>query len=315
MSREKSRPDPSFGPYASDRKLGYPETRMRAVELAALSELDPLRCARILERLPLTTSPVNLLVPRALRRKKIPGANLHSLDVEPPRKSILEITDNLSIVSPELCFLQMASLLELEELVLLGCELCGCYALQSSPDGGMITSPPLTSKNRLEAFIAKAKGSRGVETARKAASFVIDSSASPMETAVYALLCLPQNLGGYGLPVPAANKTIRLARATTRTFGSSFYVGDLVWPERKVIMEYDGVDNHAGYEQIARDARRRDALTAEGFSVFVVTKKQLYSDSEFFGISRAAAKKLGIRLRCRGKGFDARNARLRKKIL
>lgn len=80
-------------------------------------------------------------------------------------------------------------------------------------------------------------------------------------------------------------------------------------------MEYDGVDNHAGYEQIARDARRRDALTAEGFSIFVVTKKQLYSDSEFFGISRAAAKKLGIRLRCRGKGFDARNARLRKKIL
>lgn len=315
MSREKSRPDPLFGPHAADRKLSYPETRMRAAELTALSELDPLRCARILERLPLTTSPANLLVPRALRKKKIPGANLHSLGIEPPRKSILEITDDLGIVSPELCFLQMASLLELEDLVLLGCELCGCYALQSSSDGGMISSPPLTSKNRLEAFIGKAKGARGVETARKAASFVIDDSASPMETAVYALLCLPQHFGGYGLPTPVANKTIKLTRATTRTFGSSFYVGDLVWPECKVIMEYDGVDNHAGYEQIARDARRRDALTAEGFSVFVVTKKQLYSNSEFFGVSRAAAKKLGIRLRCRGKGFDARNARLRKKIL
>lgn len=314
MSREKSRPDSSFGPNAPDRKLGYPETRMRAAELTALSELDPLRCTRILERLPLTTSPVNLLVPRALRRKKVPGANLHSLSVEPPRKSILEITDNVSIVSPELCFLQMASSLEFEELVLLGCELCGYYALQSPPDG-MIPSLPLTSKNRLEAFIAKARGAHGVETARKAASFVIDDSASPMETAAYVLLCLPQSLGGYGLPTPVPNKTINLTRATMRTFGSPFYVGDLVWPERKVIMEYDGVDNHAGYEQIARDARRRDALTAEGFSVFVITKKQLYSSSEFFGISRAAAKKLGVRLRCRGKGFDARNARLRKKIL
>lgn len=315
MSREKSRPDPSFGPNAPDRKLGYPETRMRTAELTTLSELDPLRCARILERLPLAVSPVNLLVPRALRRKKIPGANLHSLSVEPPRKSIFAITDSLSIVSPELCFLQMASLLELEELILLGCELCGCYTLQSSSDSNMIPSLPLTSKNRLEAFIVRAKGARGVETARKAVSFVIDDSASPMETAAYALLCLPQNLGGYGLPAPAANRTIKLARATTRAFGSSFYVGDLVWPERKVILEYDGVDNHAGYEQMAHDARRRDALAAEGFSIFVITKKQLYSSSEFFGISRAVAKRLGVRLRCRGKDFDVRNARLRRKIL
>ena len=61
-----------------------------------------------------------------------------------PTGSVLRLSEHVAIVSPELCFLQMASTLSLEKLILMGFELCGTYALLPDP-----TDPERTRREEL----------------------------------------------------------------------------------------------------------------------------------------------------------------------
>ena len=84
----------------------------------------------------------------------------------------------------------------------LGMELCGTYtkaAYDTRESFSRYDLPRLTSAQSLEMFLHDNRRIYGVNRAHEALAFVRDKSASPMETALVLLLCLPVSEGGYGL--------------------------------------------------------------------------------------------------------------------
>lgn len=304
-----------FGPDAPTPNSGHPDTRFGCSSLSACSVDDPAFCSQEARRIVPACEPVELLVPRRSRRKAVGGVVLHSFDAEPPTGCLLEISRMLCVVSPELCFIQMAQNLRFEELLKVAFELCGYYSLDSDSDRGIKRCMPLTSRARILALTRKMTPARGLVKARKAALLVADGCASPREAALFALLCFPVRLGGCGLPRAQMNREIKLNKSAAAAFGTAIYVGDMVWPDSRVIVEYDGLADHSEIGRIARDAGRRDALAAEGYTVFVVTNRQICDSEQFSVIAKAVAKAIGYKLRIRDASFEEKSAQLREAFL
>ncbi|MDR1183990.1 MAG: hypothetical protein LBK67_04255 [Coriobacteriales bacterium] len=250
-----------------------------------------------------------------------------------PKSSLISLGKELVVVSPELCLLQMATRLSLVEAIALGYEFCGGYRLKNKPanvillmlddnspslfakNSGSLTAKPLTSTARLTAYLAKMSNHAGIKQATRALRFVADNSASPMESALAMLLCLPYMLGGFKLPMPMMNARIPvIGKARQVTTSKSLYC-DLFWPDARLAVEYDSDAFHNKSEQIAHDASRRNALAFIGIEVVTVTKRQLQGPLEMRRVAELIGKRLGKRLQYRDPGFGHANDRLRKELL
>lgn len=50
---------------------------------------------------------------------------------------------------------------------------------------------------------------------------------------------------------------------------------DILWPEERLILEYDGKRFHGTDDRVSRDARRKDALLLAGYDLVTMTGSQL----------------------------------------
>lgn len=261
--------------------------------------------------------PLHAVVPDSSSRFRCKGVVCHVCSMSLPRGSLVSLDDGLVVASPALAFLHMAESLSVEELAVVGSTLCGRYRM--SGEGLMGSRRRLESATRLAAFVGRAAGVRGAQKARRALRFVVDDSASPMETALALLLCLPVSLGGYGLPRPVMNMRIDAAEYGCDMTGSlrvpRFFKGDLCWPEAKLCVEYDSDAHHTGSERIAHDSWRRGELELTGFMVVTVTRRQLYDRAAMDRLVRLLAKRLGLRIRRREEGYEERHRSLRRMLL
>ena len=216
--------------------------------------------------------------------------------------------NEFEVSSPEFCFLQMAGQLSLPGLIELGYELCGAYSLPVAgetkvPDPGFYKRRPLTSLKKLSAFVAGMSGFTGHKNAERALRYILEGSASPMETKLAILLTLPYKLGGFGLPKPELNVRIVPSKTAEKAFGKEFYICDLFWPDHNIAVEYDSDQFHTDSKQIANDSTKRNALTMMGVIVLTVTTQQFFRTIEFEKAAGAIAKCLGKRLVYKNPGF------------
>ena len=109
-------------------------------------------------------------------------------------------------------------------------------------------------------------------------------------------LCLPFRYGGYGIPLPRMNEIIDLDADEQKAVGKAFLKGDAVWPQARLVLEYDGY-YHADKAQMEADAIRRATLRHAGWTVLEVTNQQLVSITAFDQIAQLVAKQVGRRLR------------------
>lgn len=211
------------------------------------------------------------------------------------------------ISTPEFCFLQMARDLSLAQLIMLGYELCGSYAMVEGTawDGAgaegkavMRKRSPLTSVEKLRSFVAKADGAYGRKKALRAVKYILDGSASPRETALAMLLCLPYGLGGFGLPAPKLNYRIDIGKRAAPMADREYCVCDLYWPQQKIAVEYDSDLHHTGSFRIASDTKRRNTLAARNVTVIGVTRVQIDDVIQLRKTAKTLAKLMGKRLRC-----------------
>lgn len=201
------------------------------------------------------------------------------------------------VASPEFCFLQMASVLGFSELVLLGMEFCGFYCLDPTDEKGFGQRPvALTTRERLQEFLAQNEGARGRRAAEVALKYVANGAASPMESAIYLLLCLPYKRGGYGLPRPFLNYEIRLDENARKLSGGRSCWGDLCWPDALLDLEYLGRFSHEGSANMMSDRRRTLAIEEAGYEVIEITEEQVLDLAAFDIVARRIAAKLGRRL-------------------
>jgi len=244
----------------------------------------------------------------------------HVFSGDPPVGCFMDAKDGLKVSSPEFCFLQMAGYLPLAGLVELGYEFCGTYSMPIEGDAevparGFYHRGPLTSMKKISAFIARMPDFRGRKKAARALRYLLDGSASPMETKLAMFLVLPYKLGGFGLPAPELNARVVPSKTAGKSSNKVFYVCDLFWQDHNLAVEYDSDQFHTGSEHIADDSRKRNALASMGVTVITVTTRQLYDSREFEKAAHVIANRLGKRLAYKNPGFAAAHRELRDQLL
>ncbi len=190
-----------------------------------------------------TEGTIHLASPTGRARMQRPGVVGHRLKSE-----TLEI-DGLRVESRPDTFVHLATMLTLEELVVVG---------------DWLVSPkrraPLTIDELADA-LRRYEGARGLHRARHALSLVRVGSESPRETLVRLLVIR-------SLPEPTLQHRVFDAS------GAFIARLDLSWPSLKLGIEYDG-EHHTEPLQRARDEARLEKLRAAGWHVITVTKEHL----------------------------------------
>lgn len=261
-----------------------------------------------------SASPLDIVVAEGSSRLRMKGVACHVWG-SPAADSFVQVEQGLYVSSPEACFLQLATKLSLPKLVEVGLELCGSYALRPNDTRGFQPRKPLATIATLGRYAAKAQGVHGVKPAVKALKFVVEGSASPMETILFMLLCLPTSLGGYGLELPCLNYCIVVPEGARKLVHQEAYWCDLYWKKAKLAVEYDSDMFHTDTNRIAHDAKRRNELAHLGLTVASVTRRQVYDAREFDETAHLIARRIGKRLRCSRKDALTKRYQLRQLLL
>lgn len=256
----------------------------------------------VLDDLPKNSGPIHFIVTdkKAYRRNEQVVCHLSS---NLPRNSFLMIRKGIYVSTPEACFLQLASELPFTELLKIGFELCGTYSIYNDR---LIRREPRMSTASLYEYLSPATGCRGAKRATIAVKCLADNSASPMETALTAMLCLPLYRGGYGLPLPRLNYPIRQEH--------SLRYCDLCWPDSKLALEYDSDAHHASPRKLNEDSFRRIQIEATDMHVISVTRAQLFDPNSFEQLAHVVARYLGKRIRTNRQDRLAERMNLHKEI-
>lgn len=236
--------------------------------------------------------PVSLLVPRVSARRRSKRLNCRCCPGELPEKSFFKLRDGLFIATPELVYARMGNFMTEMQLAEVGINLCGRYFINVSTREIKDRHFELATPASLAAYLEQTGNMRGAGKARNALRWVLPNSGSPAETKMYLQFCTPLWCGGFALPFTHMNFDISAKRLARMTEQNEFCL-DLANPDRFEAMEYDGSDFHAN---TSKDLRRRNALKALGWNVFVLDKTVLYNADATIKAGLQIAQHLGIRL-------------------
>lgn len=160
--------------------------------------------------------------------------------------SVVQI-DGMSVASAVDTWCQLASVLSIDQLVIMG------DALVRRED------PPATM-DHLYAAVERRSGRRGIRRLRDALALVRPRTDSVKETELRLAILRA------GLPEPEINVPICDA-------DGFIGLGDLVYRALKILIEYDGGQHREDEKQFLHDVDRLDRAMAEGWRVIRVTKK------------------------------------------
>lgn len=203
--------------------------------------------------------PMDVLVPKGTRSLRMKNVNVHMAWKDLPRRSVLQIDENTSIVCPELLFLQASSFLSLPALVMLGLELCGHFSRSAeAPLEGKaaIEIPVATCVKEIASFLDFAGHQNGIARAKDALRYVSDHALSPPEAVLASMYSLPPKECGYGMGPVVLNKRI----CTDGKHKAKSRYPDLLFSFAPLGINYDGEDHLdlQGLVQAAREAERAD---------------------------------------------------------
>ncbi|MBQ9002549.1 MAG: hypothetical protein IJ087_11920 [Eggerthellaceae bacterium] len=232
-----------------------------------------------------------------------------------PEGSFYQFDPHVFIASPEFIFLAAAGMLDFRALVALGNELCGLYGFDKMQQRGFrMRAEPVSFSERLNEYLRQAQGCHGVRAAKSALHYIVDRSASPMETLVEMLMCLPYRLGGYGLWKPSMNHEVPLDGLAARIAKRSSCYADVCWPSARLDVEYHGEYDHSGSDAQLSDRARVIGLREAGFEVIELTREQVSDPQAFEGIVSMIAKVIGKPIRKEKLGMTRERIELRRTL-
>lgn len=258
------------------------------------------------------SQPLHVLVGSDEVRRNSRDVVSHIWKGDLPKGAILDTHNSFYVCSPEFTFEQVATMVQIPKLIEVGYDFCGTYDLSGED---IRSCSPLTSVEKLATFISEAEGMYGKRNASRALRYVMENSASPRETNLTMLLCLPHSLGGYNIDKPILNARIDLNKKAAAIAEKNYCVADLFWPDAKLVVEYDSDAYHGETKRISRDSMRRTALEAMGYSVIPVTNDQMCHVERFHVIALRIASIVGKRMRYKEPAFREARSELRKLLL
>lgn len=232
-----------------------------------------------------------------------------------PDTAFRQLSASICIASPELCLLQSMTAYSRFRFMELCMELCGNYALVKELPHGFITRDyQLTSLDAVRLLASQVKGMRAFVEVRTLLEHLQEGSRSPMETRTYLFMCLPKRWGGYMLPKPVLNMRVQLSKEEQRLANRRYFECDMCWPDKRIVVEYDGHENHAERDDRNKDSVKRNILVTKGYTVFTLTGGQIGSAPAFEKIVREIARSLGYRLQGFPKDWVERRRVLRNEL-
>lgn len=155
--------------------------------------------------------------------------------------------DGVRLTSPARTWLDLASILNLDELVAAGDSLVCAHG----PDFPRPRDPVCTV-DELWAMVQQHPGVRGVRAARAALELIRVGADSPPETR------MRLSIVRAGLPEPVLNYMV------LGTYGNPVLWPDAAYPDQRVAVQYEGAHHNAS-EQYLMDIRRADTTTECGW--------------------------------------------------
>ena len=239
--------------------------------------------------------PLHILVRSPQERVRSKRLRCHVWSRPLPDGALYQLTDDVLLVSPQLCLQQMAPRSSIARIASAATELSGWYGRSPNAPNGFYKRAPVIVPDTLLNEITDVTG-YGVQRLRAALSYVVQGSRSPMETVVMLLFTLPTELGGCGMPQPQLNCRIEIPPALQRALGKSYLVVDMVWPEWMIVLEYDSYAFHSQPVQVDGDHTRNEGLRDLGWMVRSVTAGMLTNDAILRELTTKVATRAGITL-------------------
>lgn len=240
----------------------------------------------------------------------------------PPRVhggiDVVSIDECCTCLSPGMAYTLLCNGRTLAERALMGLELCGSYLMAPESYPKIATRygfAQLTTAAELASAANRFADPVVSVDARMALRYVLDGSASPMESALVLLLCLPIDEGGYGLPLPELNADLPIVAYLGQYREDATRYGDLVYRDAKLVVEYQSDLYHEGDSSKEDDEDRRDDIEADGYTVMFITPRRMADFERFEGIVQRIAHHLGISASKLPLGPSESKLRLRKMLL
>lgn len=183
---------------------------------------------------------------RAMRRPGVVG-HTTTLEVTPVSSPF-----GLPLSSPVDTWAECAELMGTDDLIVMG-------------DGLLRRRGPACAIDELATAVRRRRGRRGASRLRAALPHLRAGTDSARETMLRLLLTRA------GLPEPLVNAELR------DSAGHVIAHGDLVWPDERLVVEYDGRQHAEDPAQFAIDIRRLDDIAAAGFRVIRVDRDLMSS--------------------------------------
>jgi hypothetical protein len=185
---------------------------------------------------------------RAMRRPDVAG---HKSGAE---VTVTQLGDGLRVSSPVDAWCECAALLNVDELVVMG-------------DGLVSRRAPAAQLEQLRRAVHARPGRRGTARLRVALTLIRPRTDSARETTLRLAVTRA------GFPEPRVNLPLRDRR------GATIAHGDLVWPDYRVVLEYEGRQHAEDPEQFAIDIRRLDDIAEAEYRVIRVDRELLAARS------------------------------------
>jgi hypothetical protein len=231
-------------------------------------------------------------------------------------QDFVAINEHVCILTPEASLMMATRDFGRVETLRLVNEFCGTYVADPGCPKGFHDAAQLTSRQSLLRFCDQHPTWKRARDFQRDVGHAVDGCASPAESTMALLLCLPAKFGGFGLPRPTMNAPICLDSRTNRLADRTHYVGDAVWPDAKVIVEYDSKAEHTDQASVTHDHIRKMALEANGYHVGVVTPGILANADLLEKVALDTGKRLWHRCRTRLDAADfAKRQRKAREVL
>ena len=242
-----------------------------------------------------TKSPIELLIENGNLRRHSPSAHYFVRANEFPQGSFLKISDGIYVVSPHLLFLELATRIDLIELIYLGSQLASKYVI-TDDEQGFVKSTSLFSVESLLLYLEKMDGYPGIKKARCASKYIVGKGESPMETCSVLLLTLPRRLGGFGIPKPVLGYEIDLDPVKYMEYPKSSLRFDMLWKEARLDVEYDSMQFHSSQKKLIEDSMRRNIIRSLKYDIITITYKEYVSIDLMTNIAKIISKHIGYKL-------------------
>lgn len=224
---------------------------------------------------PSRSNPIEVIVPEVSAEPRASFFSVRTCDGNLPPGSFLRVTSEYTIPCPELLFLELSEAMDRAALELVGYELCGSYARNAAdPRTGGVTHgiEPVTSVRKIESYLDRCPGRRGLAAARAALRNVRDNAWSAMEAVVSLMLVREVEDLGYGISEVTLNEREDFARELRGRSSAAVRIPDISLNDLPIGFNYDG------YGHLGLGSADVSSLGEIGLGAMLAAMREKYVD-------------------------------------